>query len=65
MAVSVLGVCGVRIMWLLTIFQIPAFHTPQCLYLSYPLTWIVTFAVQMLAYGKVYRSHTQHLPKHT
>ena len=63
MAVSVLGVCGVRIMWLLTIFQIPAFHTPQCLYLSYPLTWIVTFAVQMLAYRKVYRKHT--LSNHT
>lgn len=55
MAISVLGVCGVRITWLLTIFRIPAFHTPQCLYLSYPLTWIVTFTVQMIAFTKVYR----------
>lgn len=62
MAISVLGVCGVRITWLLTIFQIPLFHTPQCLYLSYPLTWIVTFAVQMIAYTRVYRKHNQHLP---
>ena len=34
MLISVLGVCGIRIGWIYTIFQIPQFHTPQCLYLS-------------------------------
>ena len=31
MIISVLGVCGIRIGWIATIFQIPAFHTPQSL----------------------------------
>ena len=63
MAISVIGVCGIRITWLLTIFRIPAFHTPECLYLSYPITWGVTFAVQLAAFIKLYRRHT--LQEHT
>jgi len=59
MIISVLGVCGVRIMWILTVFQIPAFHTPQCLFLSYPMTWVVTFALEMAAFVKVYQKHTR------
>ena len=61
MIISVLGVCGVRIMWILTVFQIPAFHTPQCLFLSYPMTWVVTFALEMAAFGKVYQKHTRQM----
>lgn len=58
MIISVLGVCGVRITWLLTVFRIPRFHTPECLFLSYPLTWTVTFAIQMVAFVRIYRRHT-------
>ena len=50
MIISVLGVCGVRIGWILTIFQIPAFHTPQSLYFSYPVSWTLTFVLQMTAF---------------
>lgn len=62
MIISVLGVVGVRITWLLTVFQIPAFHTPECLYLSYPITWLVTFSVEMAAFVRIYKQHTQPLP---
>ena len=55
MVISVLGVCGIRIGWIYTIFQIPRFHTPQCLYLSYPVSWTVTFLFQMAAFYLVYR----------
>ena len=58
MIISVLGICGLRILWITTVFQIPAFHTPQCLYLSYPISWIITFAVQLMAFIRVYRRHT-------
>ena len=58
MIISVLGVCAFRVGWITTIFQIPAFHTPQCLYLSYPISWILTFAAQYLAFRRVYRRHT-------
>ena len=55
MVISVLGVCGIRIGWIYTIFQIPRFHTPQCLYLSYPVSWTITFLFQMAAFLMVYR----------
>ena len=59
MLISVLGVCGIRIGWIYTIFQIPALHTPQCLYLSYPASWTVTFLFQLAAFLHVYKKHTQ------
>ena len=59
MIISILGVCGIRIGWIYTIFQIPAFHMPQCLYISYPVSWIATFLFQMAAFFVVYRRHTR------
>jgi len=58
MLISVLGVCGIRIGWIYTVFQIPAFHTPQSLYISYPFSWAVTFAFQLMAFLKLYKKHT-------
>ena len=55
MIISVLGVCGIRLLWLYTIFQIPEYHTPQCLYLSYTVSWVATFLGQLIAYRFVYR----------
>ncbi len=55
MIISVLGICGLRIVWIYTIFQVPGFHTPQCLYFSYLVSWIITFLIQMAAFIKVYR----------
>lgn len=57
MIISILGVCGIRIGWIYTIFQIPQFHTPQCLYISYPISWVITFLCQMAAFFLVYRRH--------
>ena len=57
MLISILGVCGLRIGWVYTIFQIPQFHTPECLYLSYPISWIITFLCQITAFAIVYRKH--------
>ena len=57
MVISVLGVCGIRIGWIYTIFQIPQFHTPQSLYISYPISWGVTFLCQLMAFFLVYRKH--------
>lgn len=57
MLISVLGVCGIRILWIATIFQLPGFHTPQCLYLSYIVSWTVTLICQTSAFGMVYRKH--------
>lgn len=59
MIISILGVCGIRILWIATIFQIPQYHTPECLYFSYTISWSVTFVVQLVAFFKVYRSHVR------
>jgi len=45
MIVSILGVCGIRIVWIYTIFA--AVHTPFSLYVSYPVSWIVTELLQI------------------
>ena len=57
MLISVLGVCGFRIGWIFTIFQIPAFHTPQCLFLSYPVSWTITALFQLAAFLKIFRKY--------
>ena len=48
MFVSVMGACGLRLLWIATVFQV--YHTPQCLYLSYPVTWVITGAVHILCF---------------
>ena len=63
MVISVLGICGLRILWIYTIFQIPQFHTPQCLYLSYAISWTITFAVQIATFLKNYRGQLATLPE--
>ena len=61
MIISVLGVCGIRIGWIMTIFKLPRFHTPQSLYYSYIFSWTVTFLIQICAFVIVYRRHRQRL----
>ncbi len=48
MVVSILGVCGIRLLWVATAFQ--AVRTPGCLYISYPITWVVTGAVHIICF---------------
>ena len=43
MIVSTIGACGLRIVWLMTVFQ--WYPTLEILYLSYAVTWIITGAV--------------------
>lgn len=55
MIVSLIGVCGLRLVWIFTIFQIPAFHTTQMLYFSYPVSWVLTFAAHLITFMIVRR----------
>lgn len=50
MLLSILGICGVRLLWIYTIFQVPAYHTPTVLYLSYIISWVFTMIAQSIAY---------------
>lgn len=64
MIICILGVCGFRIGWIYTIFQIPQFHTPQCLYFSYTVSWMVTFLCEITAFAIVYRRQVKESVPH-
>lgn len=55
MLISVLGICGSRLLWIFTVFQITAMHTPECLYSSYPISWILTAIAEFVAFPIIYR----------
>lgn len=46
MLVSLVGSCAFRIIWIYTVFA--ANHTPQTLFFSYPVTWIITASVHYI-----------------
>ena len=45
MVVSLVGSCLLRLVWIATIFRL--FHTTTMLYLSYPVSWILTTLVHL------------------
>lgn len=53
MFVSLTGACLFRVIWIFTVFQ--DIHTLQCLYLSYPISWALTFSVHLLCFLVVFR----------
>ena len=55
MIISVLGVCGFRIGWIYTIFA--ANHTPATLFISYPISWLLTFVCQLVAFILIFRKY--------
>lgn len=55
MLISVVGVCGFRITWIYTVFQIPRFHTPESLYISYPISWLISFIALNITFFVVYK----------
>ncbi len=69
MVVSLLGACGLRLLWIATVFQIPEFHKVEVVYLSYAITWIITAGVHFLCYvivrKKVTRKYEQGTPANT
>lgn len=50
MSVCVIGVCGLRLLWIFVIFPIPDFHSLFALLLSYPISWIVTGAAEAILF---------------
>ena len=50
MIISLVGACGLRLVWLATIFRFEAFHTVQTVYWSYPISWALTFTTQLVCF---------------
>lgn len=55
MLVSLIGACGLRVVWIFTVFE--AFPTFTVLFLSYPVTWCVTFLTHVIC-AKIVRKKT-------
>ncbi len=53
MLVSLTGACLFRVVWIYTIFR--SYHTLPCLYISYPISWALTFLVHLACFAVVYR----------
>lgn len=58
MIVSILGVCGFRIGWIYLIFynvtDFTRWQDLHYLYISYPISWIITFIIHLSCYEVIY-----------
>lgn len=55
MIVSLLGACVFRLFWIATVFQIDRFHTIETVYISYPISWTLTFLAHLVTFTIVRR----------
>lgn len=53
MVTSIIGVCGIRILWILTAFK--AIGTFESLYLCYPVSWVGTMMLHIIMLVVVFR----------
>ncbi len=53
MVVSLMGACGFRIVWIFAVF--PHYRSLFHLYISYPISWLLTASVHILCYMAVRR----------
>ena len=50
MIVSLIGACGLRLLWIFTFFRMEQFHTVTSLYLTYTWSWIITFSAHVICW---------------
>lgn len=53
MIVSLIGACGLRLIWIFTFFRLERFHTVTSLYMTYPASWIITLIAHMVCFAVV------------
>lgn len=60
MIVSIFGVCGLRVIWIYTVFasntNYSDYYDLHLLFISYPLSWIITFIAHFISYKFVYKN---------
>ncbi len=50
MIVSLIGACGLRLLWIGTVFKLPEFHSIEMVYVTYPVTWLLTFLAHVVCF---------------
>lgn len=63
MIVSLIGACGLRLLWIATVFRIPKYHTIRVIYFSYPITWIITGVIHVICFVVVVRKINKPRPQ--
>lgn len=48
--VTLIGACAYRLVWLYTLFNFEVFRTPFTIYVSYPISWILTFIAHTICF---------------
>ena len=46
MLISIFGICGIRALWIFTVFRY--FYSLTCLYISFPVSWLITGLIQII-----------------
>lgn len=63
MATSIIGICGFRVVWIYTVFKALVdyndYHTLRYLYMSYPISWVLTFAAHFIMFVIIYKKITK------
>ena len=50
MLVSLIGACGLRLLWIFTFFRMERFHNVTSLYLTYTWSWIITLSAHVICW---------------
>ncbi len=53
MLVALAGTCAFRVFWVMVVFR--QIQTLECLYWSYPISWIITFLAHLVCFVIIYR----------
>ena len=61
MLISIFGICGIRIVWVRAVF--PAVQTLESLYISYPISWIITLTIELVLFYLEYKKLCSLYPK--
>ena len=55
MIITVVGVCVMRIVWIYTVFAMPQYHSFSGLFISYPISWLLTFIALFISFVIIIR----------
>ena len=62
--ISVVGICGVRLLIIYTVFQIPMYHNLYVLFSAYPISWLVTLIVGTIVYEGIAKKRMEYHDQH-
>lgn len=61
MLISIFGVCGIRMVWVFTVFK--AFHEYNVLYMCYPVSWIPVIIANFTMFAIIYKKKLKPMSK--